>query len=50
MKRRLTRVAGVDHKRKLNKAITEREAVETFLADGDSLSVTVPDIEAGCVL
>jgi len=43
-------VAGVDHKRKLNKAITEREAVETFLADGDSLSVTVPDIEAGCVL
>lgn len=43
-------MVGVGHKRKLNEAITEGEAVETFVANGDSLSVTAPDIEAGCVL
>jgi len=42
-------VAGVDHRWKLNKTITG-EAMETFLADGDSLSVAAPDSEAGCVL
>jgi hypothetical protein len=47
---RLTKVAEVDYKRKSNKAIAEGEAVETFLAGGDSLAVTAPDIEAGCVL
>ncbi len=43
-------MAEVDYKRKSNKAIAEGEAVETFLAGGDSLSVNAHGNEAGYVL